>query len=294
MKKVLFILLNLFIMNNTIYGAENPKIISTIEVETDYIYEGAKGLNIKYKYSFLPLEEQNHNDTILKDASFGINTTFLENGNAIKPAAGYQSLLNENGDVSVNFTFFGSELDASKFYKLKSVFIPYSALNLPEGNHVISVKGIFSGTDGAGVKHQQVIQKDNINFYKPKTNLFTLNIDYVEANILNAKGQAWDYAILRTDAPDVGINVLVGNASVWSSHVNDTYMFSVGPNSKNITFLISEKDNVNILVQDIDILFHDFIAKWVFTTADKKPGTLYSYNKSKGNIKSCNLTFKID
>ena len=294
MKKAVFVFLTLFILNHVICSAENFKIISTIDVETDYMYEGAEGINITYKYSFLPLEEQNHNDTILKNATFGINTVFFENGNAIKPAAGYKSLLNENGDASVNFTFFGTELNASKFYKLKSVFIPYAALNLPEGNHVLSVRGIFSGTDGAGVKHEQVIQKDNVSFNKPKTNVFTLNIDYIEANTLNSRGQAWDYAIFRTDAPDVGINVLVGKTSVWSSHVNDTYMFSVGPNSKDISFLISEKDNVNILVQDIDVMFHDFIAKWVFTTSDKKPGTLYSYNKAKGNIKSCNLTFKID
>lgn len=294
MKEIKLLLTTIFFLNVNIYGAENLKIVSTIEVETDYMYEGAQGINISYKYSFLPLEEQNHNDTILKNASFGINTLFFEDGNVIEPAKGYQSLLNEDGAISVNFTFFGSELDPSKFYKLKSIFIPYAALNLQEGKHIISVRGMFSGTDGAGVKHQQTIQKDNITFNKPKTNVFTLNIDYVEANILNSEGKAWDYALFRTDAPDVGINVLVGKTSVWSSHVNDTYMFSVGPNSKNISFLISEKDNVNILVQDIDIMFHDFIAKWVFTTSDKKPGTLYSYNKAKGNIKSCNLTFKVD
>lgn len=294
MKNVCLMILALFLLKNISFGSTNFKIISSVDVETDYIYQGAQGINVTYKYSFLPLEEQNHNDTVLKNASFGISTLIFENGNAIKPALGYQSLLNENGDASANFTFFGSELDATKFYKLKSIFIPYAALNLQEGNHIISVKGIFSGTDGAGVKHQQTIQKDNITFNKPKTSVFTLNIDYVEANTLNSKGQAWDYALFKTDAPDVGINVLVGNTSVWSSHVNDTYMFSVGPNSKNISFLISEKDNVNILVQDIDIMFHDFIAKWVFTTSDKKPGTLYTYNKAKGNIKSCNLLFKID
>ena len=71
-------------------------------------------------------------------------------------------------------------------------------------------------------------------------------------------------------------------------------MFAVGPNSKNINFTISENDKVAVLVQDIDVLFHDYVAKWVFTTNDKKTGTLYSYNKAKGNIKSCSLTFKID
>jgi len=47
-------------------------------------------------------------------------------------------------------------------------------------------------------------------------------------------------------------------------------------------------------VQDIDVMFDDFIAKLLFKTGDKKSGTLYSYNTAKGNIKSCNITFKIE
>ena len=59
MKKAVFVFLTLFILNHVICSAENFKIISTIDVETDYMYEGAEGINITYKYSFLPLEEQN-------------------------------------------------------------------------------------------------------------------------------------------------------------------------------------------------------------------------------------------
>ncbi|MBK7139990.1 MAG: hypothetical protein IPH74_13675 [Bacteroidetes bacterium] len=71
-------------------------------------------------------------------------------------------------------------------------------------------------------------------------------------------------------------------------------MFAVGPNSKNINFTISENDKVALLIQDIDIMIHDFVAKWFFSTSNKKDGLFSTYNTAKGNIKSCSLNFKIE
>lgn len=143
----------------------------------------------------------------------------------------------------------------------------------------------MSGKDADGHFHQHKKEKKDISFKKPPTKLFTLNIDYIEVNPHNAKGHVWDHAMFNSDAPDVGVNILTGNTTVWKSSVNDTYMFAVGPNSKNITFTISENDKVTVLVQDIDVMFHDFIARWNFTTNDKKLNTLYTYNKGKRKCK---------
>jgi len=46
------------------------KIISNIGVQTDYTFEGAKGINLTFQYNFLPIIEQTHNDTILEDSKF--------------------------------------------------------------------------------------------------------------------------------------------------------------------------------------------------------------------------------
>ncbi|HUM51850.1 MAG TPA: hypothetical protein PK431_08540 [Chitinophagales bacterium] len=295
MEKIFSILLVTIGLNFTTYATENLKIISTVVgVETDYISEGVKGIKLTYRYNFLPLEEQNHNDTILSKASFSISAILYENNNAIEPALGYKSIANENGDAAFGFDFLSNEMQASKFDKKKSLFIPYAALKLSEGNHVISIKTLFSGTDGTGIKHEQKLLNENVNFSKPKTNTFTLNIDYIEVTEKNAKGNVWDIAFFRTDAPDVGVNVLVGNISVWKKNVNDTYMFAVGPNSKNITFTISENDRVELLIQDIDVLFHDFIARLAFETKKIKTNQIYNYNTESGNVKSCSLNFKID
>jgi hypothetical protein len=295
MKKILSILFVMLGLNFTTYATNNLKIINTVVgIETDYISDGVKGINITYRYNFLPLEEENHNDTILSKASFSISAILYENNKAIEPALGYQSIANANGVAAFGFDFLSNEMQASKFDKKKSLFIPYAALKLAQGNHVISIKTLLSGTDGTGNKHEQKLVEENINFSKPKTNTFTLNIDYIEATEKNAKGNVWDIAFFRPDAPDVGVNVLVGDISVWKKNVNDTYMFALGPNSKNITFTISENDRVVLLIQDIDLIFHDFIGQLNFETKKLKTIQVYNYNTASGNIKSCSLNYKIN
>lgn len=274
--------------------ADDVKIISYISVETDYEKDGAKGINISYKYNFLSLEEYDHNDTILKNCTFQLKTTLLSNNEPVEPAIGYMANTNNNGDLEYSISLTGKDIEATKFDQQTTQFIPYAAMNLKEGENNITIQAEMSGKDATGYLHQDIKEKLGITFNKPPTKLFTMNIDYIEVNVQNTNGNAWDYAYFKTDAPDVSVTILVGNTSVYKANVNDTYMFAVGPNSKNITFTISEKDKVGVLIQDIDVLFHDFIAKWNFTTHDKKDGQLYTYDKAKGNIKSCSLNFKIN
>lgn len=295
MKKlsILFSLLSICVTLELV-ASDHLQIINHAEIRTDVLYDGVKGLTVTYTYNFTSLEALNPNDTVLNNASFAVYLVLFENGNPVKPAFGFQNIENINGQAEFISAFSLTETDATTADKKKTIFIPYAALQQNEGRHTLSIKIKLSGTDGAGITHQQEYLTDSISFDKPKTNTFTMNIDYIEVKPLNVSGQAWDYGFFKTDAPDVGVNILVGTTSVWKSNVNDTYMFSVGPNSRNISFTISENDKVAVLVQDIDILFHDFIARWNFVTSDKKKNILYTYNKAKGNIKSCNLSFKIE
>lgn len=294
MKKLIstLILFNFTFFN--ILKASQLDIIQGIEIEPNYIDDGVHGMKITYRYNFLSLEEEHHNDTLLQNCTFTIKTKISENGKNIGTAKGFKSVTNQNGDLEFTIQLIGSEIQASKYDKLAVQFIPFAALNLMEGEHNLAVKAEISGKDATGFLHNQKIEKNGIVINKPITKTFTMNIDYLEVNTLNSIGQAWDYGIFKTDAPDVGINIMVGNVSVWKSNVNDTYMFAVGPNSKNISFTISKNDKVIFLVQDIDVMFNDFIAKWSFSTNDKKIGSNYNYNKAKGNVKSCNLSFRID
>lgn len=292
MKNLLLILVSILFTTNII--ASNLDMIKSVSVQTDYEYHGVKGINITYKYNFLPLIQENKNDTLLDNAIFKISTKLYQNNVAIEPAKGYQSQANTNDKLEFTLSLLSTDISPTKTDKTITQFIPYAVLKLNEGNQDIDIKAEITGKDAVDFFHHQKVEKNAITFNKPKTKTFTLNIDYIEVNTMNAQGQAWDYSIFRTDAPDIQVLVLVGNISVWKKSVTDTYMFAVGPYSKNISFIISENDKVEIYIQDIDLIFHDYIANWNFTTSDKKPGTLYTYNKAKGNIKSCNVNFRID
>ncbi|MCB0507469.1 MAG: hypothetical protein KDD21_04120 [Bacteroidetes bacterium] len=268
-------------------------VISSIGVQTDYLLEGTKGIQISYQYNFSDFSNKSNNDTILKDCSFTIRTMLYVDSEPIKIAEGYQAVGNESNEITYNLKLSSVDIEPLGSNQTVTQFIPYAALQLPKGKHTIKIKSELSGKDALGVFHQQKEEKDNIIFEKPETYLFTLNIDYIEVNELNTAGQAWDFAIFNTSAPDVTVNVEVGNTSVFKANVNDTYMFSVGPKSRNIQFVISKNDKVVFRIYDADIMFNDFIAKWIFST-NKMPGVVYTYKKPSGNIKSCFLSFKYE
>ncbi|MBX7224440.1 MAG: hypothetical protein K1X55_00285 [Chitinophagales bacterium] len=288
MRNIFFIALFFVGVSESVAQFNEIKILGITTIEKDYYVEGAKGINITYKYNFLSLEEQHHEDTILRGATFYLTTQILEDGMAVTPSKGYAS----SSDVlEFQIPLTGVQIEASKFSKTVVQFVPYASLNMSEGSHNIQVYTTVTGKDASGKQWRDSDTSGRISIVKPANKLFHLDIDYIELNTLNAKGNAWDYSIFKTDAPDVGVSVMIGNTVLWESQVNDTYMFSVGPNSRNIEFAISEGDKVGILIQDIDVMYHDFVAKWLFSTNDKKIGTGYTYDKSKGNIKSCNLKF---
>ncbi len=291
MKHFLILFFAMFYIQITNAQTTDLKIISNIGVQTDYTFEGAKGINLTFQYNFLPIIEQTHNDTILEDSKFYLKIKLFENNQSVMPAAGYHAIENVDQKLEYVIVFSGMDFDASKISKKVTQFIPYSALNMPQGFHVMHVQAQLSGKDAVGTLYKQTIQKEKIEFDKPATQIFTMNIDHVEVNPFNSSGQAWDYAIFKTDAPDVGVNIMVGNTTVYKKNVNDSYMFAAGPDARNISFTISKNDKVVVKIEDIDIMFHDFIAKWIFST-NKMPGVLYTFKKpSSTNIKSCLLTF---
>ena len=101
MKKILsFLIVFNFICFFT-SKASNLDIIGNVSVETNYYYEGAKGIRVTYRYNFLSLEEEHHDDTLLNNCIFYIKTTLSENGNFVEPANGYGSVTNSTGDLEL-------------------------------------------------------------------------------------------------------------------------------------------------------------------------------------------------
>lgn len=277
----------------TFQSFAETKIISNLGVLPDFTFEGAKGINLTFQYNFHPIYEQTHNDTILQDCTFTLKVKLVAENKTIGAAKGYQFVENSQNELEYTITLSGTDLQATKVNKKTNQFIPYAALQLPEGVHAIKVQTSLNGKDVLGNEYHQNFEKNSITITKPATQLFTMNIDHIEVKPFTSNGQAWDYAFFKTDAPDVGVNIMVGNTTVYKKNVNDSYMFAAGPDSRNIVFTISKNDKVVVKIQDIDVLFHDFVAKWVFST-NKMPGVTYTYKKPTGNVKSCLLTFRYE
>ena len=177
MKKLIstLILFNFTFFN--ILKASQLDIIQGIEIEPNYIDDGVHGMKITYRYNFLSLEEEHHNDTLLQNCTFTIKTKISENGKNIGTAKGFKSVTNQNGDLEFTIQLIGSEIQASKYDKLAVQFIPFAALNLMEGEHNLAVKAEISGKDATGFLHNQKIEKNGIVINKPITKTFTMNID---------------------------------------------------------------------------------------------------------------------
>lgn len=292
-KTIVFFLITFFcLQSNAQY--ENLYLINSYNVTPDVQLNGVRGINISYKVSFFSLIEMGHNDTILKNSVFELKHIINIDGMPVKPANGYEKYTNEKGDLIYKSMIYESDMH-SKFNEAEGTFfIPYAALNVNKGPHKLSISGFLSGKCGDGKTYQETKKIDNISVEKPAVKTVSVNIDYIEAKLTNERNNAWDVAFFKTNAPDVGVRILIGGIEVWSEYVNDNYMFSIGPKSRDISFSISENDRIAFKIEDIDVMYHDLIALWSFETKGKTNGNWYVYDKAKGNINSCFLKFKID
>lgn len=276
------------------------KIIRSINVEKDYTLDGVIGLNVTYKYNFLPLQEQSHNDSILKGAKFKITTRFFVENEAINPAYGYQGFANIKNELVFTTTLKSQDIKASKFTKSIQVFIPYASLKMPGGvlyKMVVPsgvVKGELSGTDGSGKTYSQKIEKVGINFYKPNTQIVSVTIDSIAVNFWDKRGRAWDFSFGGSDAPDVSVDLNLAGTTLWQKHFNNTYLFSLPNDANTITFTISENDRISLLVEDRDLLVSDLIADIKLKTKGLKVGEWYYYNEAGKNLRGCSIRFRIN
>jgi hypothetical protein len=72
--KYIFIVVTVLQLSSAKAQVNNIKFIRQISVVTDCTFNDVIGINVTYKYNFLPLEELAHDDSILNKASFKIIT----------------------------------------------------------------------------------------------------------------------------------------------------------------------------------------------------------------------------
>ena len=281
------------LLNSPLIAQSNlPKIISAITVQNDIISEGVKGMNVTIKYNFLSIEELNHNDSILKNSDFFFATKCFENNKVIEADLGFTKF-SSNNEFYFKLNLLKQDVQASTIDKSIDFFIPYAALKLKEGKHTLSLKTEVVKIENVKTSTIQKFEKANLEIIKPAIQIVTFDIDYIELNTLNTKGNSWDVGIFKPDAPDINVAIKLSSAIIWHQYQNDSYTYSLGSKSHNLTFAICKGDIITVYIQDLDIIFHDFVAQWQFDMTNKVKDQIYIFNTPKGNIKSCNLSYKI-
>lgn len=290
-KRFLFLLVCLAFLRAE---AATDSLLKNITAKPDLRIDDARGIFLSIEYDLRPLLSADPLDSVLLQGEFRISTRLFVNGQPVKPATGFHAYRGEKGELIFSERLSNSEKETAYTIQTKTIFIPYAALDLPQGTSELTVEAVFSGKDGLGNTHLQRIQRSGITINKPRTYLVTMNIDHIEVLPKTASGYDWDLNILATDAPDISVSLKVGPAVVWSKSENDSYLFSVGPYSRNIRYAVSEEDKLVVRIVDLDLVFNDFIAEWHFDTKNKSLGKKNLYNKSKGVIRSVLLDFQLD
>jgi hypothetical protein len=286
----LILLLNgLIVFSNT----DTINYISNFKITPNYTYKGVQGIYVEYQIDFKELRKKITNDSILELTKFYFNTTLSLNNIKIKPALGFQYLKNYNGNLQYVKKYddfnFDNENPISEYY-----FIPYAALDVDSGEYTINVLSSLNGKDAYGDNYIQNVIYKNISIKKPKQYKVTFNIDYLEVETLNTQKQSWDYNIFNNDKPDVSVSFLLANTLIWTDNVRDSYIYAKGPKSKNIQFMVSENDKIRFRVEDVDVVFHDFIAELIIPTPSVLKPQTYTLSKKFGSVKDAYVTWKIE
>jgi hypothetical protein len=273
----------------------DAKFITAVTVQKTDTKADVQGLKISYTYSFSPLGKQATIDSILKTTSFKIKTRIFIKEEAVNPGYGYSKLSNVRNDFEITSRLSGLDISNAKTGKQLTVFIPYAALKLPAlASYTATVKAAFFSTVDITDKQVQLFEQGNITFYKPETLVATVYIDSIEVNTLDAKGRAWDYSFFGKDYPDIGVTILLADNILWDKHRNNNFLFVLKPNEKSYAFSISKNDKITILIQDRDLLIHDFIDQFECATADKIKAQWYPLIPNNNTLKNCKIQYSVN
>lgn len=271
------------------------KFITAVTVEKTDTAFGVQGLQISYHYNFSSLGKQSYIDSILRVTNYRIKTRVFIKNEAITTDYGYSKFNNSKNEFEITRNLSPLEIKNTKTDNQVTVFIPYAALKLPPlTNYTATVKAALLSTVEITDKQVQLIEQDNINFYKPETLVATVNVDSIEVTTLDSKGRAWDYSFFGKDYPDIGVFIKMADDVLWNKHINNSFLFVLKPNEKNYSFNISKNDRITLLLEDIDLLVNDFIGQFECETADKIKGQWYQVINNNSTIKQCKISYRIN
>lgn len=293
----LLILLLALISGNTLFAQNKENIISTIQVQTDFVENGVKGLRISALCDYSVLRKKYPTDSLmdkaLEQAKFLVYLSLFQDSSQVKQAFGYQSAFGKGDFLEVKLKCDPQFSDPKSVSVNHFVFIPYAALKLKEGKQNLSVSANLFGKDGFNNAYRQTTRSAIFTFEKPITKIFECSLDSLVVKPFDNNGQAWDHELFGTDAPDLDFTLKMGDLEVGNIHKGNAYFISFSAKPRVFRFLVSENDEVTIFLTDTDDAFHDPIASWRFNTTNMKEGTVYQQKEAKENLTAFSFKCKV-
>jgi|GEM_PF-3334520 len=290
--KNITLLIILTILSGNLFAQNKENIIRDIQVQTDFVENGSKGIRISVTCDYGVLRKKYDNDSLLEKAlstaRFSYTLAIFQDSNQVKQAFGYQTAFGKSDFVELKLRCnpqLGSEVTP--------LFIPYAALKLKEGKQSLSISADLTGKDGFNATYKQTTRSAIFTFNKPITKIFECSLDSVVVKPFDNNGQAWDHELFGTDAPDLDFSIKMGDLEVGNIHKGNSYFIIFPTKPRVFRFLVSENDEVTIFFTDIDDAFHDPIASWRFNTSNMKEGTSYEQKDAKQNMKSFSFKCKV-
>lgn len=293
MKKLIFSLFTIFLHAPQLFAQEISPIISKMVVSEDKEVNGVQGILVSFVYRFPDFKKDTANWGYIDKSEFKMATRIYVGNESIQAQQGWVKLSDNKNRFLFTSVFNSVLISYNRKNQILEQFIPYASLKLPEGKNTVSIESTFEGIDYERNKYKQVLKKEEIQFRNPASRTFTLALDSLEANVLNRKGQGWDYSMFGSSAPDIEVRVMMGTTAVWSEIVSNSYVFFPSKASKSVKFNIAEGDEVLIKVVDIDPIGSENIASFRLLTYDKTLGSTYYISEPKENLKSCHFSFVV-
>jgi hypothetical protein len=298
MKQISLLIFLLTVVSvNTLFSQNKENIIQDIQVQTDFVENGAKGIRVSITYNYDVLRKKYNSDSLmehaLNTARFSYTLSIFQDSNQVKQAFGYQTVFVKSDFIEIKMRSNPVFLDSKLISESNILFIPYAALKLKEGKQSLSISTDLTGKDGFNATYKQNTRSAVFTFDKPITKIFECSLDSVVVKPFDNNGQAWDHELFGTDAPDLDFSIKMGDVEVGNIHKGNNYFIAFPTKPRVFRFLVSENDEVTISLTDIDDAFHDPIASWRFNTTNMKEGTVYEQKEAKQNMKSFSFKCKV-
>ncbi len=298
MMKQLHLAIIAIVFSFTVFGQNDSDLILNITTHVDHVDGGAKGILINYQLNIGCIKSKYPNDSLRAIAvnfiNFKSKITAWNDEKQLKAGYGFQTLTNENGFFEMNKSTSPDDAETKIGIIKCKIFIPYSTLKLETEKQQLKWKLEISTKDGKNIGYSQ--QKEVITeaFTPPATSLFSVKLDSLIVNFFDSRGQAWDRSMFGSDAPDLDFSIYIGGVQVGNIYKGNSYTIVFSEKPRLFKFAISENDEINSHITDVDNIFHDQIASWKFDSTNMKKGIDYFQTESKTNLKSFSFSCRVD